>query len=105
MPRATKPKLRLVRRPKLSGSAQTLLESAADHVALEGSKSARMVGCIVLSVYADGRCNKTIHRPMGDGMGDTMFYAMLRQGMDDMIIRKIAEDAACDKIDEVIDAE
>lgn len=107
MPRGTGAnRMRLVKRPRMSGPAATLLESAADHVACEGPRKERMVGCFVISVYADGRCNKTIHRPMGDGMTDTMFFAVARRGMDDMIIRKIAEDATvdvlqdCDSYDE-----
>ncbi|WP_198352356.1 hypothetical protein [Sphingomonas sp. MA1305] len=95
--------MRLVKRPRLSGPAATLLEAAADHVDCEGPRKERMVGCLLISVYADGRCNKTIHRPMGDGMTDTLFYAVARQGMDGMIARKIAEDAAVDVIQECTD--
>ena len=93
-------RLRLVKRPTMSGPAATMLEGAAVHVDSE-TKASPMVGCVILSVYKNGAVNKSVHVPNpenGDGMGRDLFQVLMHQALDNIIVNRIADDQACSRV-------
>lgn len=99
MPRGIgKNRMRLVRAKPLRPPAEHLSEAVGVHLAPERSGAARVAGYILVTLYETGLTNKSIHVPEGVPCGRDLFHALASKAVDNMIVNRIADDAACDRI-------
>jgi hypothetical protein len=76
-----------------------MIEAAIDFASSE-TKSAQMIGCLVIGFYADGACNRTMHRPSvrENRMGRDMFDAWAKQSVSAALAHNMAHDVAADVV-------
>lgn len=94
-------RVRLVRDKPLSPPAQMLATVLPEHLEPEREGWTQVAGFVLITLYNCGTTSKSIYTPCvseGAPCGRDLFQALAKQAIDNMVVDRIADDRAADRI-------